>query len=713
MVEKSPRKPERPIYGGPLWNSGGFGFDFPGSEYVADVERAAQTLVRRIEADERTAEGREYWYTAYCKVRKVLSAVHGMDEPTWFYWWIRLGGISPGRQLQSDIQSLDLLSRAWRADDGEGVERNVADFCQSTVWESLLLLAGGTVISPLSYRGIRFLLASESRSNLFCVSTVAAHDLLPKLQKLVCPVYEDGSREHRESDPLGIYGLWTVDHTLGSGSIVDPLSSYREGSRESPCSYRVSREKACSLIDFDTREIDIPAAVIKNARLAPTHEQNETWYLVADFVALQQGIDLSGLSHYTYPDTEEQIVADEPEELNADVDTHSHAVPTLQDQNDAVPTIQDQNMALEPAEDADSIIEKWGQVESSVIAQLEAISSQEGFARGNDAVASTADDILSMTELVEKTWEQWARRALAVLESNSRASRPQADSSRLKGRNLDAPDRMSIRTPSRSTRAASLRVRRAQRVFRMLQQCCKMGDLYLVEQAALSALAEASKQISPQELHINYTNENFGFGLVGRSRKGRGRRILVWHTFGTTVEAALLWSGELVSVLTDPTCADSVFQRVEGPSSSVDPMSAAWYALMLEGYFGRVQKRSLHDDDSKNSHQSPVSEKKHASMTSINSKNSKTIESAYAAQVNILGGHVGSNHRGSSVAVDPQRRTPDHRWMVRGHWRNQWYPSKSAHQLKWIHEHSAGPYGMPLLVTKSISVQRRRNLSRN
>ena len=69
MVEKSPRKPERPIYGGPLWNSGGFGFDFPGSEYVADVERAAQTLVRRIEADERTAEGREYWYTAYCKVR--------------------------------------------------------------------------------------------------------------------------------------------------------------------------------------------------------------------------------------------------------------------------------------------------------------------------------------------------------------------------------------------------------------------------------------------------------------------------------------------------------------------------------------------------------------------------------------------------------------------------------------------------------------------
>jgi hypothetical protein len=31
------------------------------------------------------------------------------------------------------------------------------------------------------------------------------------------------------------------------------------------------------------------------------------------------------------------------------------------------------------------------------------------------------------------------------------------------------------------------------------------------------------------------------------------------------------------------------------------------------------------------------------------------------------------------------------RWDVRGHWRNQWYPSISAHRRLWIAEHSAGP----------------------
>lgn len=38
-----------------------------------------------------------------------------------------------------------------------------------------------------------------------------------------------------------------------------------------------------------------------------------------------------------------------------------------------------------------------------------------------------------------------------------------------------------------------------------------------------------------------------------------------------------------------------------------------------------------------------------------------------------------------------------HRWVVRGHWRNQFYPSIAAHRPKWIAPYLAGPADAPLL----------------
>lgn len=38
-----------------------------------------------------------------------------------------------------------------------------------------------------------------------------------------------------------------------------------------------------------------------------------------------------------------------------------------------------------------------------------------------------------------------------------------------------------------------------------------------------------------------------------------------------------------------------------------------------------------------------------------------------------------------------------HRWVVRGHWRRQWYPSIQAHRPKWIAPYLAGPDDAPLL----------------
>ncbi|WP_228916870.1 hypothetical protein [Streptomyces sp. DH20] len=42
-------------------------------------------------------------------------------------------------------------------------------------------------------------------------------------------------------------------------------------------------------------------------------------------------------------------------------------------------------------------------------------------------------------------------------------------------------------------------------------------------------------------------------------------------------------------------------------------------------------------------------------------------------------------------------KTYRHRWIVRGHWKNQWYPSRQAHRPIYVHPHIKGPDGAPLL----------------
>jgi hypothetical protein len=43
-------------------------------------------------------------------------------------------------------------------------------------------------------------------------------------------------------------------------------------------------------------------------------------------------------------------------------------------------------------------------------------------------------------------------------------------------------------------------------------------------------------------------------------------------------------------------------------------------------------------------------------------------------------------------------REYSHRWMVQGHWRNQWYPSMQDHRPKYIPPHIKGPKDKPLVV---------------
>ncbi len=39
-----------------------------------------------------------------------------------------------------------------------------------------------------------------------------------------------------------------------------------------------------------------------------------------------------------------------------------------------------------------------------------------------------------------------------------------------------------------------------------------------------------------------------------------------------------------------------------------------------------------------------------------------------------------------------------HRWIVRGHWRNQYLPSRGMHREQWIDQHVKGPEDLPLVV---------------
>jgi hypothetical protein len=44
------------------------------------------------------------------------------------------------------------------------------------------------------------------------------------------------------------------------------------------------------------------------------------------------------------------------------------------------------------------------------------------------------------------------------------------------------------------------------------------------------------------------------------------------------------------------------------------------------------------------------------------------------------------------------------RWIVRGFWRNQWYPSKGRHQQKWIAAYEKGPKDLPLIIRERVWV---------
>lgn len=49
-------------------------------------------------------------------------------------------------------------------------------------------------------------------------------------------------------------------------------------------------------------------------------------------------------------------------------------------------------------------------------------------------------------------------------------------------------------------------------------------------------------------------------------------------------------------------------------------------------------------------------------------------------------------------------RDYQHRWVVRGHWRQQWYPSKDAHRPKYIAPYMKGPDDAPMIGGEKVTI---------
>jgi len=61
---------------------------------------------------------------------------------------------------------------------------------------------------------------------------------------------------------------------------------------------------------------------------------------------------------------------------------------------------------------------------------------------------------------------------------------------------------------------------------------------------------------------------------------------------------------------------------------------------------------------------------------------------------------TGSNTSGTE-------REYHHQWIVRGHWRQQWFPARQVHRPVWIGPHIKGPEGAPLIGGEKVNVLKR------
>jgi hypothetical protein len=130
----------------------------------------------------------------------------------------------------------------------------------------------------------------------------------------------------------------------------------------------------------------------------------------------------------------------------------------------------------------------------------------------------------------------------------------------------------------------------------------------------------------------------------------------------------------------DPTLNGNVFEIFTVSQAVVDAL-----AIFLEERVASVQDESVPRQLRKPGTKMGLPDEKIVRVITL-----RDVERS--AMVGPTSGSAGGN-------PDDARRTYHQQWLVRGHIRNQWYPSKEKHELIWVDPYVKGPEDAPLKPT--------------
>jgi hypothetical protein len=190
-----------------------------------------------------------------------------------------------------------------------------------------------------------------------------------------------------------------------------------------------------------------------------------------------------------------------------------------------------------------------------------------------------------------------------------------------------------------------------------MTEAASLGECYAVTQDMCELLSAASHSVPSWKLQPADLPSSLGFayfdgGLVIPDVKGR-----------TVVLSTLLWNSDASS----RGVAIFVSSNVDDPRDSYTSEDNDWANVRLH-------------------------------LPSSIAKNMLTSMSGWDWGCIVRLRREEKERRDEALPDGRPLREYSHRWMVQGHWRNQWYPSMQDHRPKYIPPHIKGPKDKPLVV---------------
>lgn len=234
------------------------------------------------------------------------------------------------------------------------------------------------------------------------------------------------------------------------------------------------------------------------------------------------------------------------------------------------------------------------------------------------------------------------------------------------------------------------------------------ADLYFVSLEMAQLAAEAAKSIPSFQVHADDLPSRNGLifyqgglqgGMVHHDGTAEDTQAVLW----TSNDAGLYVTGYLHrDVLVGRARDDKQFQAVQrllnGPRLYVNPSASFSAPFGHNGWVDPPENRSVW-------HILPqlittwlLMQQPLASITEAHLDRAarRRLARAHSEPAPIRVIHL-RRPASTTATTGPSDREYHHQWIVRGHWRQQWYPSREVHRPVWIAPHIKGPEGAPLI----------------